>query len=414
VKSPWVPCLTASLFFFYTSIEMNMYNAFSSDFLNVFSMTAAKLGLLSSLMLYATIIFLYPAGWLLDRFSIRQSILIALSASFILMFLFSWAQNVWEARIINFLLGIAASFSFLGPMKLASHWFRLKKLPYVTGLIITIGMLGAVCAQTPLVILTAHVGWRLSMQLIAGLGIIITLIISIFVKDYPTQPIENPVSNSLLPVEKYAIFRNRWNWFGGLYNSLLNLPMTLLGAEWSILYLTQVHHLSTIQASYISSILFVGMIIGSPILGWLVTHTKRHSYNLMKICCLLGLLDILVIMFIPHLYFTSLVFLFLTLGFLSGIQSLGFSLVVENNPPQSVASGLSFAAIFVMAGGALLQPTFGWILDHFNNSSIKNAIPEYTSMGYLMAFLIIPIAFIAAYMMMLYMRIKTSTTNHTI
>src|SRR3990167_7785538 len=108
---PWLICLSSGLFFFYVSFEMNMFNALSSSLLKTFSIQAKQLGSLSSAYLYATIISLLPAGWLLDRFSVRRLLLITLAVSFISLFLFSWANSFWQMLLINVLLGTSAAFS---------------------------------------------------------------------------------------------------------------------------------------------------------------------------------------------------------------------------------------------------------------------------------------------------------------
>jgi len=75
---PWLVCFSAALFFFYEFIQMNMFNAVSTDLMRDFSLHATKLGKLSAYYFYANLIFLPIAGVLLDRFSTRLIILSAL------------------------------------------------------------------------------------------------------------------------------------------------------------------------------------------------------------------------------------------------------------------------------------------------------------------------------------------------
>lgn len=60
---------------------------------------------------------------------------------------------------------------------------------------------------------------------------------------------------------------NSQNWFGGLYTSLLNISIFIIGSSFGSLYLEQAYHFTKTQASFCSSMIFIGTIFGSPILG---------------------------------------------------------------------------------------------------------------------------------------------------
>ena len=60
--------------------------------------------------------------------------------------------------------------------------------------------------------------------------------------------------------------------------ALINLPVFILGGLWGILYLTQVHHLSSAEASYATTLFFVGVIFGSPAFGWLSDAMERRVF----------------------------------------------------------------------------------------------------------------------------------------
>src|SRR4051812_33404525 len=76
---PWIVCLSAGLFFFYEFIQMNMLNSLGSYLVNEYAITATQLGDLSAWYFYSTVLFLFTAGSLLDRFSTRKIILVGMS-----------------------------------------------------------------------------------------------------------------------------------------------------------------------------------------------------------------------------------------------------------------------------------------------------------------------------------------------
>src|SRR5262249_19480958 len=112
-KLAWVVTLTASLFFFYEFIQMNLFNSINEQLREAYHLDAVQLGQLFSMYFYANFICLFPAGNLLDRFSTRKLLIFAISVCTIGTFLFSTATAYWVAAVGRFMVGIGASFCFL-------------------------------------------------------------------------------------------------------------------------------------------------------------------------------------------------------------------------------------------------------------------------------------------------------------
>ena len=119
----WIVFFSASLLFFYTFIQLNSLNAISADLLKSFHLNATGLGHLSAWYFYANFLFIFPAGLLLDRYSPRTLILIAMLISVIGVFGFASAHNLWVASLSRVIMGIGGAFSFIGCIRIASRWF---------------------------------------------------------------------------------------------------------------------------------------------------------------------------------------------------------------------------------------------------------------------------------------------------
>src|SRR6185312_3755526 len=120
---PWLVCLSAALFFFYEFVQMGMFNSISEDLMKAFNISATQLGHLSAFYFYADVLFLFPAGILLDRFSIRLILLITVAVCCIATFIFALSTSLWLAEISHFAAGIGNAFCFLSCIKLCSRWF---------------------------------------------------------------------------------------------------------------------------------------------------------------------------------------------------------------------------------------------------------------------------------------------------
>lgn len=405
----WLVCLSAALFFFYEFIQMGMFNSISQELMHDFSINASQLGFLSATYFYADVIFLLFAGVLVDRFSIRKIILSAMIMVVLSTLLFAFSRSFEIAAFSHFVAGIGNAFCFLSCIKLATRWFPSQRLALVIGIMITIAMAGGIVAQTPFALLVHFLGWRVAVMINALLGVLITLLVYFFVYDYPkhqaSEKVFDVVTSQPISIMKSIrlSLRNKQNILAGIYTCLLNLPIILLGALWGTLYLTQVHHLEKTQASLVAMMIFLGTIIGSPLVGWFSDFIGRRRL-LMIIGALFSLLVLIIIMFIPQLPFYSLLILFLLLGFFTSTQIISYPLIAESNPRHLTGISTSLASILIMGGGAVFQPLFGWLIDLHWNQTFLQGVPYYSPGNFLYGMSIMPIAFIVSLIAAFYLR----------
>lgn len=408
-RQAWFVCFAAALFFFYEFIQMNMFNAISSDLMRDFSIKATELGKLSAIYFYASVLFLPIAGTLLDRFSTRRIILITILLCTVGIASFALTHSMSWAYVFRFISGIGNAFCFLSSIRLASRWFPTKQMALVTGAIVTMAMTGGLVAQTPLTLLTEWLGWRHALLLDAALGLIITGIIWMVVRDYPSElhaeqhTSRSELQNIGLVQSLLAAYSNRQNWFCGIYTSLMNLPIALFGAIWGNLYLTQVQHLSAIQASYVITALFVGTLIGGPVVGKISDYISLRRSPMIA-GAVFSLITIFIIIHVPNLNLLAYLILFFVLGFITSTQVISYPLAAENNPKIITATSVSVVSFSALAGYAIFQPLFGWLMDlHWSGAMVDN-VRIYNAHDYFLALLIIPIGFAIALLASLLLR----------
>lgn len=181
----WSVTLTAALYFFYEFIQMNFFNAINMQLRETFQLDAIQVGQLFSMYFYANTACTFFVGSLLDRFSTRKLLLLAVFTSTLGTFIFAVTTAYWLAAISRFVVGMGASFCFLGCIRLASRWFPPHRMALVIGLVVTMAMVGGLIAQTPFVLLAQQIGWRGTLLLDATLGVIIFVVIIYVVQDRP-------------------------------------------------------------------------------------------------------------------------------------------------------------------------------------------------------------------------------------
>lgn len=402
-KLAWIVTLTSSLFFFYEFIQLNLFNSIDVELMKDFKLNAVQLGQLASMYFIANAICLFPAGNLLDRYSTKYLLLFAVAISTLGTFIFGVAQDHNIAAAGRFLVGIGAAFCFLSCIRIASRWFPPHRMATVTGIVVVMAMLGGLAAQTPFALLVQWLGdWRKAMLINAFLGFLIFIAIALIVQDRPPDAQED-AQNDHLQLKTLGLWQcikmsvlNPQNWLGGIYTSLMNLPVFLLGALWGMHYLSEVHHVSLVQASYATTLFFVGVIFGSPAFGWFSDRIGRRVLP-MILGAILSLIVMFILMLTPHLSLFSLMVLFFLIGFVTSSQVLTYPTIAELNPIYLTSTAVSIDSFCIMVSGFIFQPFFGWVMEHMGEThEVINGLTHYTATDFNRAMWIMPIAFIFA------------------
>jgi MFS family permease len=414
-KNPWIVCLTASLFFAYEFFQINMFNALDTELMRTFQVDGETLSWLSSTYFYGVILLLLPAGMILDHISPRKIILITMIASILGTVTFSISQNWEQAALSRFIVGLTAGpFALLSVLKLSSRWFKPTKMAFVTGVVVSMGMIAGMMAQTPFTYLVQMLGWRESLWVNSIIGCAIFVLLFIFVRDFSSDRVHVHIPKKqdqaflsfLHDLKKIVL--TPINWQCGLFAALTNLPIFLLGALWGGLYLTQAHGFTRLEASYVTIMLYLGMLIGSSFFGWFSDKIQHR-----KMPMLLGggfcLLSILVVMHLGSANLSMYCFWFLMMGFGSGAQVLAYPTIAENNPPEVMGCAEGLAATLIMGAGAVFQPVLGRMIKMHWDGAIIDQVAQYSPENFYFGLSLIPVAILMALIVVAMMKPHTGS-----
>ncbi len=393
----WVVIFSAATFCFYQFILLNMFNVLNEPLLKEFHITASTLGQISSMYFYANIFLLIPAGILIDRYSTRKIFLFAMFLSVLSTFIFGLASTPLVIMIARLLTGLSGAFSFLGVIRLATQWFPPRKIGFVIGLVVSFTVVGGIISQTPLALLIDNIGWRYTVEFFGVCGLLMLMLIYMNVQDSPKGFLDINTKKDhitfiqLLEMLKCAL-KDKQNWLVGICISLLNLPIFLLGALWGTLYLTQGLGLSRAHSTYITTMIYVGMIFGAPFIGWFSDRIGLRKLPLI-ICASFSLVLIFLLINIQTWSLAGLMSLFFALGFFVSAQIIGYPIIAESNSPKLIATTESIATTMVFVGG-LTQILFAKVLESQWDHKISGGIPIYSLHDFNRALSIILIAFV--------------------
>ncbi len=404
----WLVCMTAASFFLYEFIQMLCLNSMSSDIISAFHINATQLGWLSSVYFISNVLFLFPAGQLIDRFSVKRLILFSLALCITGTALFSQTEQFSMALFFRFITGIGSAFCFLCSMRLASRWFLPHRMALVSGSIVTMAMLGGWIAQAPFASLVSLVGWRNAMLFDAAFGILLWLGIALIVREYPPEALRT-YENDHTQLHRLGwvssmkkAYGRKQNWLCGIYTDFMNLPIFLLGGLWGGLYLMQIQHLPKILATHVSGMLFLGTIIGAPLVGFISDKLSCRKLP-MWIGAILSFLLILMLIYL-QLNATTLSVIFFLLGLSTSTQVLSYPTVTESNPHALTAMSVSVVSFCVISGGAMFEPLFGWLMDLKWDQTVHNGLNVYSNADLHRGLLIMPVAFLVAGLMLMGIR----------
>lgn len=404
----WLVCLSAASFFLYEFIQMLCLNSMNGEVMAAFHISATQLGWLSSVYFMSNVLFLFPAGQLIDRYSVKRLILIFMALCITGTVLFSQTTDFGLALFFRFITGIGSAFCFLCSMRLASRWFLPHRMALISGSIVTMAMLGGWIAQAPFATLVSFVGWRHALLFDAAFGVLLWLSILLIVREYPPEELRtyendhNQLHRLGWVSSMKKAYGRKQNWLCGIYTDFMNLPIFLLGGLWGGLYLMQIQHLPKVMATQVAGMLFFGTIIGAPLVGYI--SDKLSSRKLpMWIGAIVSLVLILMLIYL-QLDATSLSVIFFLLGFSTSTQVLSYPTVTESNPHALTAMSVSVVSFCVISGGAMFEPLFGWLMDLRWDQTLANGVRLYSNTDLYRGLLIMPIAFILAGLMLLGIR----------
>ena len=392
----YLVCFSCSLFFFYEFIQMHMFNAINEPLREAFASNAYQLSFLSSTYLWGDLLFLLPAGIILDKFSTRRTVIYALLMCIISTLGFAMTSNFWLAAVFHFITGIGNAFCFLACVLLVARWFPSNKQAMMIGLVITVAFLGGMVAQAPLASLADSLGWRKALWVDGLLGIIILAQIIFLVEDTPAAyTYNNKKAHHSVWQELKQVIKNKQTYLAGVYTSLLNLPIMVLCALWGTEALKTLHGMTSIEASSIISMIFVGSIFGCPLAG-LLSDKWGYRRLPMIIGSALSLIVVSTLMIDHQMRFQNLSVIFFLLGFFTGTQVIAYPMVAESNSEKLTATATALASILIMGGAGAAQILFGQLLDSHWHGTLVEGHRFYSAADFHYAMMLFPISFVVA------------------
>lgn len=397
---PLIVISLASFFQFYKYVLQVYPSIITNQLMDEFNLTGAGLGNLAATFYYTFIITQLFVGLALDKFGTRWVTSLAILACASGVFFFSYSHTAFAACICRALIGVGVAFSTVVYMKLASEWFSGKSYTFVSGLLATATMAGAVFGELPLLHLIQSYGWRNTLSILGIAGFMLTILFVLIVRDNKTNSHQRLTLNDLM-----SVITNKKNWLLTLYGGLAFSPISIFAGLWGNPFLQQAYNLNKAEAATMISLIFIGLGVGSPILGFVATKLK-NKLQLMFYSTCIAFVSLILVLYCHSLSKTTLGILLFIFGFVLGSYLLAFTMGKEANKATVTATVIAM----INAGDAiftgLTEPLIGKILDLTSDGKLINGVHNFSLYDYQAGLSLLPIYLLISAILILYLKDK--------
>lgn len=329
-----------------------------------FGINEAGFGILTASFYLPYIFMQIPVGLTVDRLSIRKLLAFMSLLTAFGCCVFGLAESLLVASIGRMLIGFSAAFAFVCSLRLATSWFPPTMLGLLAGLTQALGMLGAASGEAPVSFLVSHVGWRISMLIMALLFIVLAGLLYQFIQDTPKG------ENTRLPlVKQQSIFNSlkiilscKQTWLNALYAGFLFGPTAVIGEAIGPAYLQFGRGLGAHEAAFATGLIFIGWGISGPLSGWLSDKIGRRK-PLMILSALFGILFTSLYLYSPALSQHKAFILFFLFGVTNTGVAIAYAVSTELHLRNVVGTSIAFTNMISILIGASLQPLVGFLVD---------------------------------------------------
>lgn len=385
----WIVWAIMALTYVFVTFHRMGTGVMKADLQKEFGINTSQFANIGSMYFYAYFIMQIPSGILADKLGPKKtatyfSILAAIGS-----LIFAYAPNITAIYIGRFLVGLGVSVIFVCIIKLQTKWFYTKNFALMIGMAGLAANLGAILAQTPLVIASKAFGWRKTFIIMGILMFVFAVLIYLFVKDDPkdmglpsmdeieNRPIVKRKAISVLESLK-SVLSNTRTWVITLaYLGLYTGYVVFLG-QYGVSLLAIKYSLNLKESANYIIVAVVGSLVAGLVIGYISDKLKNRKVVLI-VCSVITLVlwVLLVYVQIPKSILVPFLFLF---GFFMSAFTLCWTVGNEVNDRRlsGIATGVINCIGFLAV--AIVPVFMGVIIDNYKDNAL---------LGYKKAYLIL-------------------------
>lgn len=267
----WIVWVVASVFYAYQYILRVMPNIMLGDIMQQFSIDAATFGQFSGVYYIGYSLMHLPIGIMLDRFGPRKVMTVCILCSVVGILPLIFA-DYWVYPIVGrALLGMGSSAAILGVFKIIRMTFNEAAFPRMLSFSVTIGLIGAIYGGGPVSYMREAFGYQTVVQGFVVMGLALAAVTYWIVPEMKSAP-----KTSVLADVREVLGNNRVI-MCCLFAGMMVGPLEGFADVWGTAFLKQVYSFDGSVAASLSSMIFVGMCFGAPVLSLVADKTGNYT-----------------------------------------------------------------------------------------------------------------------------------------
>ena len=357
IHSSLLTFIAVTLFYAFESAQMAYYNVLAPTYISLGYYQQSGVAAISAAYFYGTMAGLFPMGYLLDHFSLRKIILFGLIGSVcgvVLLTLTHVFYLQWLARFICGFFG--GTTCFLGGIRIIALVYP-RRFSYYMGIFLAAGMFGGMICQYPLLIMVKHFGTSGALRTVLATSVLTLLFNFIFLK--PSEQVahkkqQDHIKRGFWKTFQIIVFTPK-NWCDVIMVSLLDTPVSIIGTLWGVVFFTSFFHFGEVASSLIVMSMFLGLILGLPIIGH-IADERKNPPSIVLIGAIVSLLIVLAVALLQNVaQVWMIVVLFFGLGFFSSCQTMGFTWITQGFQKDLIGRNSAFNSMVFMGTNGLFK-----------------------------------------------------------
>ncbi|MFZ7942060.1 MFS transporter [Neobacillus sp. 19] len=374
----WVVFATVLFAYFLIVSQRTAPGLISDQLMKEFSLTAAVIGLLTSIQFLAYSGFQVPIGILSDRFGPNLFLIVGALLNGIGTLMYSLAPNEYVLLFARFLVGTGDAAIWVNLVIILSQWFKVREFIGLLGFAGMSGSFGFLLATVPFSAWIAKAGWRapfLTSGIVLCLcGILLYYVLErkpkqLFPQDAPIKAKQKKTQEKTRVILR-RVFTHRQAWATFLCHfGVVGTYVGFIGS-WAVPYGMHVYDMSRSDASQLIMIGLFGAIVGAPLTSWISSRlgSIKRPYLVVHLFVFISWMGFLFFSGKPP--YIMLVIIFLLIGYGNGASSLTFAVVRNSFEMKEVGVVSGFANMGGFLSAVLLPSMFGKVLDYFHSSTV--------------------------------------------
>lgn len=341
------------------------------------NLSAAEIGLLSSVFFFAFAAAQIPLGVALDRYGPKRCMLVCAGVTVASTTLFALAPSPAWLIAARILMGLGTSCFLMAPLSLYAQRYAPDRFATLVGLQIGLGTLGTLLATAPYALAVAAVGWRVSFFGVALAMLVAGVLIAVVVReerrdraDARRESLRSSLAGMVVAIRAPSF----WPVFAmqlACYSSFV-----LVVGLWGGPYLTHIYGYDLTERGNMLFVAVAAQIVASFL--WGPADRLFRSYKLPVLSGTLATAAVLLLPAVVGMLPPAILFLwFVAVGAFPACVSVLIAHGKALYPPELAGRALTLFNMATIGGVFFTQSATGLLIDLFPESGGGYALGAY-------------------------------------